>query len=72
MYQFCDFFDNYNANSELYELVSGTITLSSAYALFAPRSGLPEQAVKFAGGASWRAGTIQSGSIAVFLVGAGG
>lgn len=50
MYQFCDSFDKYSTTSELYELVSGPITHSSACARFAPPSGLPGQAVKFAAG----------------------
>lgn len=54
-YQFCDSFDNYNAQAELWEVGSGSaFVYSSAYARFPPPSGCPGQGVKWITGASIR------------------
>jgi hypothetical protein len=45
-YQFADGFDNYNTATEMYDFVQGTPAISSAYARFAPPSGIAGQGIQ--------------------------
>jgi hypothetical protein len=54
-YHLWDGFDDYNAASEMWSAVSGTIQYSAAYARFAAVSGLVAQGIRFTpGGPTWK------------------
>lgn len=49
-YQFADSFDHYNTPSQVYETVSGTVTISSSFARFPAIAGFPNQGINVVGG----------------------
>lgn len=49
-YQFADSFDHYNTPSQMYETVSGTMSISSSFARFPAIAGFPNQGINVNGG----------------------
>jgi len=50
LYQFADPFDHYNTPTLMYETVSGTVTISSAFTRFPAIAGFPNQGINVVGG----------------------